>query len=202
MAELTDSQYERILLKLNSAEIINKAIIPELADHLGCIIENDWAGQNFEKALNDALQIVCPDGAAEIDQQITFYTKPQTPTIMKKSFYAALFAALFLISNGLMFKFFHWEGAGQILCTGFFILGFMAMPLMAAQMLINFRTLTSTDKAQQLSAIAASLLVSLGVIFKGMHWPGANITLLVGMAWLNLVFIPVFFYRLYLKATV
>ncbi len=47
---------------------------------------------------------------------------------------------------------------------------------------------------------ALSLSLScLGVLFKIMHWPGASILLVVGMALLSLIFIPSMFKYLYDK---
>ncbi|WP_220463943.1 GldL-related protein [Adhaeribacter radiodurans] len=48
--------------------------------------------------------------------------------------------------------------------------------------------------------IAASL-VTTGLLFKLNHWPGATILLVLGIALLNLGFLPLYFYERYKMAT-
>jgi len=50
-------------------------------------------------------------------------------------------------------------------------------------------------KAVYVLAFLASFLISSGVISKFMHWPGASALLVSGFAFLNLGFLPVFFYQ-------
>lgn len=48
---------------------------------------------------------------------------------------------------------------------------------------------------KRLTFIAGAVFTSLtlmGILFKVMHWPGANVELLLGLAGLALVFIPSF----------
>ena len=46
----------------------------------------------------------------------------------------------------------------------------------------------------------AAALTTFGLLFKVMHWPGANIMLILGVAMLNFGFLPMYFTDRYKKA--
>jgi hypothetical protein len=46
----------------------------------------------------------------------------------------------------------------------------------------------------------ASFFISSGVIFKFMHWPGASAQIVAGFVFLNLGFLPVYFYQKFKNA--
>ena len=204
MAELSEKNYRTILEALhNSAgvKLHNPALIPELADHIACIIENEYADTvNFDSALAAALAEICPEGTAKIDLEIYNYLTFNYSQTMKKVFYGSLFAALFFVSNGLMFRFFQWEGAKWLLLTGNLLLLLPVCPLLAIVLFRNLSLLTLTEKLQQTAALACCFFLGFGSILKIMYLPGANINLLAGFVTLNLLFIPTFLYRSYLQA--
>jgi hypothetical protein len=45
-----------------------------------------------------------------------------------------------------------------------------------------------------------SFLISSGLLFKIMHWPGANIMLVIGFAFMNIALLPYYFYHKYKAA--
>ncbi|MES2387084.1 MAG: hypothetical protein V4543_03700 [Bacteroidota bacterium] len=192
--------YSRILAALQTqAKVIRSpTIIPELADHIACIIEFELAHEpDFDKALQQALEIVCPGGAAEIDENITLLLTFNFSDNMKRLFYGGLCTAFFFIGNGFMFRMLHWPGAGIVLFTGFMALLFVVTPMLITLLLNSLNRISGLELVQQSAAILGCLSFSLGGIFKVQHWPGANISLLFGMLALNVVFMPIFFYRTY-----
>ncbi len=46
----------------------------------------------------------------------------------------------------------------------------------------------------------ASFLLSMGILFKLMHWPAASILIFTGFVLLNFGFLPAFFYQKYKHA--
>ena len=46
----------------------------------------------------------------------------------------------------------------------------------------------------------AAFLITTGMLFKTMHWPGANISLVSGIFLLNVGFLPLYFYDRYKKS--
>ncbi|MCC6818248.1 MAG: hypothetical protein IT245_05110 [Bacteroidia bacterium] len=52
-------------------------------------------------------------------------------------------------------------------------------------------------KFTYLTGYLATTLCTTGILFKLMHWPGANIMILLGITLLNFVFLPLYFYKKY-----
>ncbi|WP_417602381.1 GldL-related protein [Owenweeksia hongkongensis] len=56
------------------------------------------------------------------------------------------------------------------------------------------------QKSMYIMGYMAAILATTGLLFKMMHWPGANIMLVSGIALLNLGFLPMYFYDRYKRA--
>lgn len=56
------------------------------------------------------------------------------------------------------------------------------------------------QKSMYIMGYLVAFLATTGLLFKIMHWPGANIMLVLGIALLNFVFLPMYFYDRYKKA--
>lgn len=56
------------------------------------------------------------------------------------------------------------------------------------------------QKSMYIMGYLAAFLATTGLLFKIMHWPGANIMLILGIALLNLGFLPMYFYDRYKRA--
>lgn len=52
-------------------------------------------------------------------------------------------------------------------------------------------------KFTYLAGYLATTLSTTGILFKFMHWPGANIMILLGIVMLNFIFLPMYFYKKY-----
>lgn len=55
-------------------------------------------------------------------------------------------------------------------------------------------------KTMYLIGFIATFLSSTGILFKILHWPGANIMLLVGIVLINIGFLPLYFYDKYKRS--
>ena len=87
-----------------------------------------------------------------------------------------LVGAIFTI--GLLFKFMHWPGAGALLITS---LGVIAIALL--EYAIHNRK--SKSLTQNLIYPLLGVVYVLGMLFKMMHWPGANIMLIISIIGLS-----------------
>ena len=87
-----------------------------------------------------------------------------------------LVGAIFTI--GLLFKFMHWAGAGALLTTS---LGVIAIALL--EYAIHNRK--SKSLTQNLIYPLLGVVYVLGMLFKMMHWPGANIMLIISIIGLS-----------------
>lgn len=93
-----------------------------------------------------------------------------------------------LISLGILFKIMHWPGANVQLLVG--ILGFSAVFLPLVFLLkvkdaanLNYRLLFSLG----------GLVMSISILFKILHWPGAEILGITAIPITGLLFLPIYF---------
>jgi sugar phosphate permease len=77
---------------------------------------------------------------------------------------------------GLLFKFLHWPGANIILLSSAIVTIVMLTVLLARKP--GPWTLHVQRPAMLFGSISVALM---GTLFKMMHWPGANIMLLIGL---------------------
>lgn len=83
-------------------------------------------------------------------------------------------ALLFL---GLLFKTLHWPGASIVLLSGVLLTLVTIVPLV-----VRRPQPWNIEVRRPGVLFAALVLVLSGMIFKMMHWPGANIMLLLGLS--------------------
>lgn len=66
--------------------------------------------------------------------------------------------------------------------------------------LLTLKRETIMKKTMFVLGYIAAALTTFGLLFKVMHWPGANIMLILGVAMLNFGFLPLYFSDRYKKA--
>lgn len=183
--------FEELVLRAIQHPTLRK----ELIDH-GCSSIEELLQRGFspDEALQMTLDEIAPNGLEHIEKQVQFILTPQIPFTMKMTQYFFGFMATMLILSGFTFKAFHWPMASIILFMGFVSLATSMSALLFAAVRFSQRY---SHRACTLSGAAGGFILSIGSIFKLMHWPGANILSLLGMLLIILVFVPLFFWRLY-----
>ena len=58
------------------------------------------------------------------------------------------------------------------------------------QNLLTFKNYYIMKRTLKISGITSIILIMIGVIFKTLHWPGAGITVVLGLGFFSLIFIP------------
>lgn len=66
--------------------------------------------------------------------------------------------------------------------------------------LLTFKKEKNMKKAMYLIGFVATFLSSSGILFKTLHWPGANMLLVVGIVMINIGFLPLYFYDKYKRS--
>jgi hypothetical protein len=61
------------------------------------------------------------------------------------------------------------------------------------QLLLTFKNYYTMRKVMLNSGVFAAAILTFGIIFKFMHWPGAGILILLGLFTASLIFIPLYF---------
>ena len=196
MAELSDATYDVIVQRV-TVTITDVQLQSELIDHCCCAVEELMnLGLPCEEAIDRAFLRLAPDGLHEIEDAFNHIQTPLILTIMKKTVYFSGFVAAFCILIGLMFKIMHWPGATAILITGNLSLSVCLLAILYG-LLTNKTTFQRMTFSRILFGIVGGMLVASGIFFKIMHWPGANILLVIGMFLITFIFLPIFFWQLY-----
>jgi len=196
MAELSDATYDVIAQRV-TVTITDVQLQSELIDHCCCAVEELMnLGMPCEEAIDRAFLRLAPDGLHEIEDAFNHIQTPLILTIMKKTLYFSGFVATFCILIGLMFKIMHWPGATAILVAGNLSLSVCLIAILYG-LLTNKTTLPRITFSRILFGIVGGMLLASGIFFKIMHWPGANILLVIGMFLITFIFLPIFFWQLY-----
>jgi len=78
---------------------------------------------------------------------------------------------------GILFKTLHWPGAGEIV-----VASSVVVIASLSLLLIRQRGPLSVQLHRPAMLVGSLIAVVTGVVFKDMHWPGANMLLLVGLS--------------------
>ncbi|MES2702990.1 MAG: hypothetical protein V4649_10140 [Bacteroidota bacterium] len=199
MAQLSDEQLAAIE-QLVRQEGVNEDLQNNLLDHYCCYIEEQIDnGLDFYVAYQNAIAAISPNGVGEIQEELFFLLTFKMQTNMKRVIYGFGFFAAFLISMSLLFRIMHWPGVVVLHVSGF-------AALIVASTAIFINAMKHKDRHSPMynlrvvAGFVAGMLIAIGSIFKMLHYPGANVQILLGMLALNFVYLPMFFYHLYKKS--
>ncbi|MGZ3776062.1 MAG: hypothetical protein ACXVI9_00300 [Mucilaginibacter sp.] len=202
MELLNDKKVTLISARIRQGGVIEKDLQNGLLDHYCCFIEQRMsAGQSFESAYRDAFHTITPNGMREIQEELDFILNFKQTTIMKIMIYSVGFLAAFCISTAAMLKTVHWSGARELMFGGFILL-IITISLLLSNSLRHFKTYSAIYVTRVGACFVSLLLISVGGIFKLLHYPTADMQLLAGTAFFNMVFLPLFFYGLYRQSQV
>lgn len=189
MYTLSESQVTTIKSDVKKAQITFSHLASELIDHICCEVEMAmWEGKSFEEAYEMVKQQTGISVLKKI-QENTHYLIDKNYRIMKMTMKITGNVSLAMLGFGTIMKLVHWPGASVILVLGFFLLCFVFFP--SAIYTTYKESKASASKLLHISIFLGGVLFMLGVLFKVMHWPGAGVLLLIGWAFILLLFLPV-----------
>ena len=196
MVELSNAELDILIQKIES-EIHDKQLQMELIDHCCCAVEEFMSqGIQFEMALDQAIQNLSPNGMREIEVEVQIILTNQTLHTMKIILFFSGFVAAFCIMTGILFRQLQWPGGDEILLAGNSAL----IVSMVTLIMTTMRSSKAFPKDVLFRILAGGfggLFFGIGSFFKIMHWPGANIQVLLGIFVLAFFFLPLFFWQLY-----
>jgi hypothetical protein len=160
-------------------------------DHICCVVEHELeAGGDFERFYPLVVSRFYKTALREIEDETVHLLTNKHYYKMKKTMLYSGALSVGLLSAGIVLKFLHLPGAAVLIVLGTFFLSFVFLPLMFA--------LRMKEKQGNRPIVAtgslAAMLISVGVLFKIMHWPGANILCLSALLVMIFAFIPVYFF--------
>lgn len=201
MFSLTEEQIAFIENDIKVRGITSPDLSIDLLDHICCVIENKLDGyRNFDTVYQETLLLFGEKGLKEIQDEtnrlLTFKHYYSMNATMKISGYISSL----MILSGAFFKFNHWPGASALLLVGVFLLTVLFLPLL---FILKFKESAESNRSIALSSIAfvSSILFSVGIIFRIMHWPGAQFILIIGGVLLLLAYLPIYFISVYKNTT-
>lgn len=201
MAMLNDHQVELICEHLFKNPLADTDLQDSLLDHFCCFIESKMSeGLSFEEGFEQASIAIAPNGVSEIEEELFFIKHFKTNLTVKRILYFSSFLTTFALSLHLLFKHLYWPFANMLLQAGNIVLLFFVLPSLGVLVYRNRASLGVSDKIRLSIGFVAGILISAGMILKGLHTPYSSIMFAIGWGIFACVFLPIFFYQLYKKS--
>ena len=189
MRRVTDAEVAFILDDISARGVVLEDLQHNLLDHVCCIIEDEMPETEdfkefYRKVIPRFFKHELKELQEETDQLLTF----KHYYAMKKTLKIVGLGSVGLILAGALFKIFHWPGAGLFYVLGMVVFGLLFLPLMIV--------LKTRDEGPKLDKFVfglgflVAMSVTLGTLFKIMHWPGANMLMVSSLAGFMFVFLP------------
>lgn len=192
MHKITDTQVDFILDDIERRGVITEDVRYNILDHVCCIIENEMdSDMNFNEFYRNTIARFYKKELGEIEEETQVLLTFKNYYAMKRTLKISGITSIILIMLGVTFKSMHWPGAGIMVVLG---LAFFSLIFIPLNIILKFKD----DKAKNnrlimtvglLTASAATI----GVLFKIMHWPMANIIMFSSLLVFMIVFIPIYF---------
>ncbi len=188
MPELSLYNIEQISNDVRKQEISFSHLLDELIDHVCCDVEQEMQnGIEFSEAYRRVKQKMGSRRLKEIQEE-TLYAVDTKYRQMKNLMKISGIAGTTMLGFASIFKIMHWPGASVLLIAGAFVLAVLFLP--SALEILWKETHNSKKLFLYISAYFSGLAFIMGVLYKIMHWPGANIILTIGALITILLFIP------------
>jgi hypothetical protein len=193
MYQISDQQIDFILSDISARGVEMESLQQNLLDHICCIIEHDLEENgDFENFYQRTMRTFYKDALWEIEEETLQLLIFKNYYTMKKIMIVSGTFSAAVMSIGIFFKFMHWPGAAICILLGIAVSSLVFLPLLFT--LKAKEKQNSKDKLILGIATLAGVLISLSILFKVMHWPGANMMGVSFVGLMALVYIPVNFF--------
>jgi hypothetical protein len=189
---ISEQQIDFILDDLRARGIEMVSLQQNLLDHVCCIIEQNLEEDgNFESFYYRAIEQFYKKELCEIEEEtINLLIHKNYYTMKKGMLISGILSTLFL-SVGIALKFLHMPGAAALILLGVFLLSFLFLPLLFILKVKESKK--GKDKVILGLGFLAAVSLTLGVLFKIMHWPYANMLGLASLFIMLFIFLPIYF---------
>jgi hypothetical protein len=193
MYQLKDQHIDYILNDISARGVTIEDLQYNLLDHVCCIIENNLEENgDFEAFYKKTVQSFFKKELKEIEDETISLIIFKNYYVMKKAMIVSGTISAAFLSMGLIFKFMHWPGASLGILLGITLLSMVFLPLMFILKMKEKQQVK--DKLTIGIGALAGILISMGILFKVMHWPFANIMMNSSMFILLFLFLPFYFF--------
>lgn len=196
MYSVTDDQVEFILSDIERRGVKTEDVRDNILDHVCCIIENEFnGGKDFKKFYENTIARFYKKELSEIERETENLLTFKYYYAMKRTLKITGLISTVLIALGAFFKVMHWPGAGVMYVLGFVSLSFIFIPL---NIVLQSRDdKKKSDKIVMIFGLLLAISGFIGLLFKTMHWPGANFLFFGSLGLFGLVFVPIYFITRY-----
>lgn len=190
---ISEQQIDFILDDISARGIKLVSLQQDLLDHVCCIIEHNLDEHgDFESFYFSTIPQFYQKELYEIEEETINLLIHKNYYVMKKVMLISGSLSASILSLGILFKFMHWPGAAALIFVGILLLSFVFLPLLFV--LKAKEKKANKDKVIIGLGALASISLSLGVMFKIMHWPGANMLCIAALFIMVCLFLPIYFF--------
>lgn len=190
---LNEKQIDFILddIRRNGVEL--EDLQSNLLDHICCIIEQELEENgDFEQFYFSTIKKFYKNELREIEEETISLLTFKNYYVMKKTMLVSGVVAASFLTLGIILKFLYMPGAAVGIVLGIGGMSFVFLPLL---FLLKIKEQKETKNKVLIGlGTFAGILMTLGILFKIMFWPGANMMALTSLLILLFVFLPVYFF--------
>lgn len=193
MYTINDQQIEFILSDIRRNGVEMEDLQLNLLDHLCCIIEQELEENgDFEQFYFTNVKKFYKKELREIEEETISLLINKNYYVMKKIMIVSGVTSVSLLTMGIALKFLHLQGASFGIVFGILMMSLIFLPLLFTLKIKEKKELK--EKVLIGVGIVAGMSLSLGTLFKIMHWPWANNLSLASIVILMLIFVPIYFF--------
>jgi len=199
--KLSEEQIEKIRNIIDQSAISSDLLRDDVLDHLCCVMEYKIAhGRPFEVALPEAFNELAPDGLDEIQRETVFLLNSTKIILMKKVMYSIGLISTMAMSLGWLFRILHWPGGFELVNYGFLAFSLLFVPMLAINQFKVSINKALSEKLRIILGLVSGIITCVAVLFKVLHYPGADSLLLTGAMIFIFGFLPFLFFTMYKKS--
>ncbi len=188
MKLLNPNQIEQIRKDILSVNLSIHSLQEELIDHVCCTIEENMNhGKSFEEAYQIIKVHIGSQHLKEIEEDTLLLTN-KLYHLMKNLLKFSGTISLSCIAIGTLMRFMYLPGADLILVVGFLLLTFLFIPI---AVFLDYSLTAEKQWIRRITLLFGCLFLSNGILFKVMHWQGANMLIVGGFFFMLFLFAPV-----------
>jgi len=196
MYKITDNEVDFILNDISKKGIKTEDVRDNILDHVCCIIENEMKkGMNFNEFYRDTISQFYLNNLDEIEEETQLLLTFKYYHAMKRTVKTSGIISILLFVIGSILKSLHLPGAGVVIVLG---LSFFSLVFIPLNIVLKYRD-DKEDKNRLTMVLGLVLgsITSIGILFKLMHWPTANIIIISCLTIFTFVYIPIYFVNNY-----
>ncbi|MCF8254126.1 MAG: hypothetical protein K9H61_03230 [Bacteroidia bacterium] len=191
MYVISEDQIDYILADIAAQGVTDEHLQNNILDHVCCLLENSAEPiLDFEASYRKHIESFYKNNLKEIEVEANLLINFKHYYLMKKFMLLSGMIGAGILLLGNLFKFMHWPGAAILLLTGITLLALIFIPIM-----FYLKIKENQSVAEKIFLSVGLILASafcLSVLFKLLHWPGANLLGNISLFGAILVFSPLY----------